>query len=61
MSRSEPEYARIPVKPHTRDELRGLKTGGETYDDVVRRMLSEREDASRTSDKPSEASSQRGE
>lgn len=35
------EWARIPVKPDTRDNLRAAKTGGETYDDVLRRLLSD--------------------
>lgn len=62
MSRSKPEYARIPVKPATRDVLRAVKIGGETYDDVVRRIMEDSDvSVSRLSDDPGESSSQRGE
>lgn len=32
-------YAEIPVNPGTRDRLRRRKTGGESYDDVLNRLL----------------------
>lgn len=38
---TQPDYARIPLKPSTRDDLRAAKSGGETYDDVVTRLLAE--------------------
>ena len=31
----------IPLDPPTRDDLRAAKVGGETYDDVIRRLLAE--------------------
>lgn len=31
--------ARIPVETGTRDTLRGLKQGAETYDDVINRLI----------------------
>jgi hypothetical protein len=36
--------ARIPLRPETRNELRGMKTGAETYDDVIRRHVFESTD-----------------
>jgi hypothetical protein len=35
------DWAKIPVLPDTRDDLRAEKIGGETYDDVVNRLLRE--------------------
>lgn len=32
---------RVPLTSETRDKLRAEKTGGERYDDVVRRLLSD--------------------
>lgn len=34
-------YAQVALHPKTRDQLRSAKTGGESYDDVVRRLLSD--------------------
>lgn len=31
--------ARIPVTAHTRDRLRALKRGNDTYEDVIRRLM----------------------
>lgn len=31
--------ADIKVEPNTRDRLRAAKVGGETYDDVINRLL----------------------
>lgn len=31
----------IPLEDDTRDRLRAEKVGGETYDDVIRRLLEE--------------------
>lgn len=39
MSSTGQEYARVPVKPRTHEELRAAKRGGESFDDVVRRLL----------------------
>ena len=36
--------ARIPTTSETRDELRALKTDTERYEDVLQRLLRERED-----------------
>jgi len=33
--------ARIPVTPETRDQLRALKRGSDTYEDVIRRLIEE--------------------
>lgn len=33
----------IRVDPETADELHGLKQRGDSYDDVIRRLLDERE------------------
>jgi hypothetical protein len=42
MSQSETDLtARLPVRPETRDELRGMKVGTERYDDVLRRLMSQ--------------------
>jgi len=35
--------ARVPCTKETRDELRALKTGAESYEDVLRRLLRERQ------------------
>ena len=32
----------VAVKPETADELHALKNRGESYDDVIQRLLSER-------------------
>lgn len=32
-------YARPPIRPETRDRLRSAKTGSESFDDVVNRLL----------------------
>lgn len=34
------ERTTIPVSPEIRDEVRSLKRGGESYDTVVRKLLS---------------------
>lgn len=34
-------YTRIPVYPETRDRIRAAKVGGESYDDVVNRLLNQ--------------------
>jgi len=36
--------ARVPCTSKTRDELRGLKTDTERYEDVLQRLLREHED-----------------
>lgn len=33
------EYARPPIQPETRDRLRAAKTGAESFDDVINRLL----------------------
>jgi len=33
------EYTTIPVTPETRDLVKSLKRGGESYDRVVRKMV----------------------
>lgn len=38
------EYATIKLKPGTRDRLRAAKTGGESYDECVNRLLDEIQD-----------------
>lgn len=35
---------RLPISPPVRDKLRAEKTGGDTYDDVILRLLDESED-----------------
>lgn len=37
------QKAHIYVEPDTRDRLRAAKSGGESYDDVVNRILEEHE------------------
>jgi len=37
--------ARVPCTSETRDELRGLKQGTETYEDVLRRLLGDENNA----------------
>lgn len=32
---------RLPISPHVRDKLRAQKVGGDTYDDVILRLLDE--------------------
>lgn len=34
----ESQVTSIPVTPNTRDQVRRLKRGGETWDELVRRM-----------------------
>lgn len=34
----ESEYVSIGVKPETRDRVQSLKRGGETYDELLRKM-----------------------
>jgi hypothetical protein len=42
MSQSETDLtARLPVRPETRDELRGMKIGTERYDDLLQRLISQ--------------------
>ena len=36
--------ARVPCTSETRDEIRALKTDNERYEDVLQRLLRERED-----------------
>lgn len=36
---AEPQTVRIPCRSKTRDRIRGLKTGAENYEDVLRRLL----------------------
>lgn len=43
-------YAHVPLQPETRDKLRAAKVGGESYDDLVNRLLADCDGASRTSD-----------
>lgn len=33
------ERTRLPISPDVRDQLRAQKIGGETYDDVILRLL----------------------
>ena len=33
------ERTRLPISPDVRDQLRARKVGGETYDDVILRLL----------------------
>lgn len=37
------EYTTIPVKPRTRDRIRAMKRGGDSYTDVLERLLQESE------------------
>lgn len=37
------DYARPPLRQDTRDRLRAAKEGGESFDDVVTRLLDEHE------------------
>jgi predicted CopG family antitoxin len=36
-----PATADLKIDPETRDDLRRRKKGGETYDDVIQRLLNE--------------------
>jgi len=36
---SDRDYTSIPVKEETRSEVMKLKRGGESYDDLVRKMM----------------------
>lgn len=35
---SEPEYSTIGITPETRRRVQSLKRGGETYDELLRKM-----------------------
>lgn len=41
MSEDTTDYARPPIRPHTRDRLRAAKSGSESFDDVVNRIMDE--------------------
>jgi hypothetical protein len=41
MSQSETDIRTIPVPKDTRDRVRALKRGTETYDDVLHRLMNE--------------------
>lgn len=33
------EFTSIPTRPETRERIKSLKSGGETYDEVLNRLL----------------------
>lgn len=43
------DRTRLPISPHLRDKLRARKIGGETYDDVIERLLSDASEPERVS------------
>jgi len=32
------EWANIKIRPHTRDQVKSLKRGGESYDELLQKM-----------------------
>lgn len=42
---SSPELTTVSVRPETRDRIRRRKEGGQTYDELLNRMLEETEDS----------------
>lgn len=38
MSETEPRYTSIPVSPATRERLKRMKRGGESWDDLLTKM-----------------------
>jgi hypothetical protein len=55
MSQSRDYYARIPVDPETRDALKAQKVGGESYDEMLQRVLGILDEAGELRQIPSDA------